>query len=88
MSAADTVGKLKQQGEVSSAPGDNKYSSLFVGVVSWSGAGTTNGDTLRGIAVGTIGVNNDMASTANVYWYNSLGEWKDTTQTVAGFFGV
>jgi len=64
------------------------------GIYVWAGAGTDGGDEHKktgekslGIPIGTIGFNNDGASTANVYIWTGV-IWADTTQTVAGFFGV
>lgn len=55
--------------------------------VIWTGASTTNAPT--NVPSGTVGFNNDGASTANVYIYDAANTtWRDTTQTVAGFFGV
>lgn len=56
------------------------------GITIWSGTGTTNAPT-GDIINGTVGFNQDGISTANVYVYGPAG-WQDTTQTVAGFFGV
>lgn len=68
--------------------GKTQYQEVaaLTGIVIWSGAGTTNVPT-GPVAIGTIGFNNDGIDTANVYIFNGT-TWNDTTQTVAGFFGV
>lgn len=54
--------------------------------VIWDGAGTTKAPTLTYYS---IGFNNDGVSTANLYIYDLANDtWRDTTQTLAGFFGV
>ena len=64
------------------------------GIIIWSGAGTTGGDAhiqsgkvSGGIKIMTVGFNQDGAANGNVYLWNGAS-WIDTTQTVAGFFGV
>ena len=66
-----------QHNLVTSAP------SLYV----WSGADATLAP--HNVPMGSIGFDADGASTGNVYVYDlDNSAWRDTTQSVAGFFGV
>ena len=63
------------------------------GIIIWAGAGTAGGDEYKqsserfsGIAVSTIGFNQDGASTGNVYHCNG-DAWIDTGLTVLGYIG-
>lgn len=63
------------------------------GIIVWAGAGTAGGDEYKqpgerfsGIAIGTIGFNQDGAPTGNVYHWNGYA-WIDTGLTVVGYIG-
>lgn len=59
-----------------------------VNFIIWTGAGTTNAPT-QSVPMGAIGVNSDGASTGDVYVFDAANAtWRDTTQSMAGFFGV
>ena len=51
----------------------------------WAGTGTTNAPATN-VVSGQIGVNNDGATTANVYHYNGTA-WVDTGATVLNLYG-
>lgn len=53
--------------------------------ISWAGAGTTNAPATSNYWIGAIGVNNDGAASANVYWIVEISgvfTWVDTGKTV------
>ena len=53
----------------------------------WAGADATNAPS--NVPMGSVGFDGDGASTGNVYVYDLDNDtWRDTTQSVAGFFGV
>lgn len=54
---------------------------------TWSGADATNAPSK--VPPGSVGFDADGAHTGNVYVYDAANDtWRDTTQSVAGFFGV
>lgn len=52
----------------------------------WSSTGSTNAPDAKQLPNFTVGVNNDGATAANVYWVIN-GSWVDTGATVANLFG-
>lgn len=56
-------------------------------VHTWTGTGTTNAP--ASAPDGATGFDSDGAPTGKVYVFNKANlTWRDTTQTVAGFYGV
>ena len=56
----------------------------------WAGAGTTNAPAAANYREGSLGANNDGASTANVYHVVNVANvptWVDTGATVANIYG-
>lgn len=53
----------------------------------WDGAGTANAPT--GLGYSTLGFDSSGVPAGKVYIYDDTNDvWRDTTQTVAGFFGI
>lgn len=56
----------------------------------WAGAGTTNAPSAAEYRLGSLGANNDGATTANVYHVvpvAGVNTWVDTGATVANIYG-
>ena len=68
--------------------GDFETRKIFMAF--WAGAGTTNAPPAADYQEGSLGANNDGASTANVYHVVSVSgtkSWIDTGATVANIYG-